>query len=83
MTDRKTITVDREVYERLEPLKKDDESWNEFGDRVADLLEADGQEDGEHSPNTAEPLTVDHIDDIVAKVERRVGREIENRLTRP
>lgn len=71
---RKTISLDKETYDRLAELKQDNESWTEFGDRVAG--EIDGR-DGEHEVNT---LTEDHIDDIAGETARRVVQDLETAL---
>jgi len=82
---RKSTTMGEDAFDRLDGHKHDDESWTEFGHRVADVLDAhDG--DGEHASNTPavpdDVLTEGHIDDIGAEVERRVERTLEN-LSRP
>ena len=78
---RKTITVPEPVYDDLDDVSRDDES---FGDTIARLTEADGDGEshagtGEHSPNT---LTVDHIEDIAAQTASQTAAELEDRLTR-
>jgi len=77
---RKTITVSEDVFDRLEDLKDDGESWTDLGERAADALE--GQDgDVNAAPNADQPLTEEHIDDIAAEVERRFERTLENSLT--
>lgn len=78
---RKTITVPEPIYDDLDYVNRDDES---FGDTIARLIVADEDAGshagtGEHSPNT---LTVDHIEDIAALTAQQTAAEVENRLTR-
>lgn len=76
--NRKTITIDEDAFERLDDLRDDDESWTEFADRAADVLEAESEgRDGEHTPNT---LTEEHIDDIVSRTSSQVVRDLETAL---
>jgi predicted CopG family antitoxin len=74
--NRKTISVDGEVYERWAEHKRDDESWTDILERGADTLESKDR-DVNASVNEDDPLTEDHIDDIAAEVERRVERTLE------
>jgi predicted CopG family antitoxin len=74
MTDRKHISMDEAVFERLESHKAEDESWSEFAERVADSLETDGRDD----KNRVETLTTEHIPEIAAAA----GRDVEDRMTR-
>ena len=75
---RKTITIDEATFERLDGLRREEESWTELAERAADVLEAetDGL-DGEHTPNT---LTEDHINDIASETASRVVRDLETAL---
>lgn len=80
---RTSISLSDDVFDRLKALKRDGESWTEFGERVADTLEA--QDDGVNSDSNATPddvLTEDHISDIGAEVERRVERTLDNMTRR-
>jgi hypothetical protein len=70
---RKSITVDASVYERLADHKDADESWSDFGARVADTLEDD--DGGEHKPST---VAVTNVDEVA----RATADEVENRMTR-
>jgi predicted CopG family antitoxin len=70
---RKTISIDEDVYDDLEELKRDDDSWTDLLRRLST-----GQ-GGEHDLNT---LTEEHIDDIATETARRTARELENRLNR-
>lgn len=75
---RKTITIDEAAFERLDDLRREDESWTAFADRAADVLEAGSAgRDGEHTSNT---LKEDHIDDIASETASRVLRDLETAL---
>lgn len=76
---RKTLTIPEAVYEDLDDVKGDDES---FGDTIERLIEAanadeSGDGDGEHDPNT---LTEDHIPDIAGATAREAADLLEERL---
>jgi len=71
---RKTVTFPKDVFDRLDDLKHDDESWPEFGERVADVLEA---QDGDVNTET-NTVVVDNVEEIA----RASAGEVENRMTR-
>jgi len=76
---RKTLTIPEEVYEDLDDVNHEEES---FGDTIARLVDAvDGAESGdptgEHDPNT---LTEDHIPDIASATARETADILEERL---
>ena len=68
--DRKTITIDADLYDDLATRKDATESWSDLLARLADECDADA----EHSVNT---LTEAHIDDIAATTARRTLEELE------
>lgn len=70
---RKTISIDEQVHENLQEMKRDNDSWSDLLRRLSD-----GQ-GGEHDLNT---LTEEHIDDIATETARQTARELENRLNR-
>jgi predicted CopG family antitoxin len=69
MSGRKTITVTEACYERLQAVKRSDESWTDCLTRLAD------DTDTERKPNTA---VVENIEEIA----RRTASEVEDRMTR-
>jgi len=76
---RKTLTIPGEVYEDLDDVNREEES---FGDTIARLVDAvDGAESGdptgEHDPNT---LTEDHIPDIASATARETADILEERM---
>jgi predicted CopG family antitoxin len=70
---RKTITISKNAYDRLAPLKDEDESWTDIIHGLVD--EVEGRDDGEHSPNT---VAVTNVDEIA----RATATEVENRMAR-
>lgn len=79
MGERKSISVDEPVYHRLAAHKRDDESWSDLANRAANALDA-VDADASHGEIPDDVLTEAHIDDIVAKTERRVLNGLENRM---
>lgn len=79
---RQSITVSKQAFERLKEHKRDGESWTDFGNRVADLLDGVEPPDaaGECGLNSADVLTKDHIDDIANRAARRTVDELETQL---
>jgi len=76
---RKTLTIPEEIYEDLDDVNREDES---FGDTIARLVDAVeggelGDGTGEHDPNT---LTEDHIPDIAGATARETADILEERL---
>jgi len=69
MSDRKTITLRESAYDALDDAKREDESFSDTVERLADGSE------GEHTPNT---VAVTNVDEIA----RRTADEVENRMTR-
>lgn len=79
MTDRKTLTIPKSVYDDLDDVNLEDES---FGDTIARLVEAvDGAGEGEHSPNTP---SLEEIREVIreetAELPRETASEVEGRL---
>lgn len=74
---RKTITVDESVYDRVDEVKRDEESWSDCLLRLVNTLESGDCDQSEHT----DVLTESHIDDIVARTARQTATEVENRLT--
>lgn len=73
MPGRKTITISKSAYDRLAPLKDEDESWTDVINSLVD--EVEGEDGGEHKPNT---VSVSNVDEIA----RATATEVENRMTR-
>jgi len=69
MSDRKTITLRESAYDALDDAKREDESFSDTVERLADGSEA------EHTPNT---VAVENVDEIA----RAAATEVENRMTR-
>jgi len=67
MSDRKTITIDADLHERLADAKPAGQSWTEFLDNLAD-----------GGVNTANTVVVGNIDELA----RATADEVENRMTR-
>jgi len=63
---RTTITVTDDAFEAADADRRDDESWSDYLQRVADT---------EHDPNTA---AVSNVDEIA----RATADEVEDRMTR-
>ncbi len=76
---RKTLTIPEEIYEDLDDVKGDDESFGDTIDRLIEAADADepGDGTGEHDPNT---LTEDHIPDIAGATARETADILEERL---
>lgn len=72
MTDRKTITVDEDVFEEAR-ANKGDRTWAEL---ILDGAHADsedeGQDEGQPKPLTAEDVPM---------LKREIASELENRMT--
>lgn len=68
MTDRKTITLREPAYDALDDAKREDESFSDTVERLADGPA------GEHTPNT---VAVENVDEIA----RAAASEVENRMT--
>jgi hypothetical protein len=80
MPDRTNISVQTTVYERLRAHKGDGESWTDFGDRVADLLDEDARDTTDHTQTTR--IDPAQADEIVRLAGDRAAEQVENRLTR-
>lgn len=70
MTERKTITVTEDAYERLLDHKSEGESWAQVFDRAADALESQDE--------TMNTTAVTNVDEIA----RAAADEVEDRMTR-
>lgn len=76
---RKTLTIPEEVYEDLDDVNREEES---FGDTIARLVDAveggeSGDDAGEHAANT---LREEHIPDIASATARETADILEERL---
>jgi hypothetical protein len=80
MPDRTTISVQTLVYERLRSHKRAGESWSDFGDRVADLLDDDARDTTDHTQSTRIDPT--QAEEIARLAGDRAAEQVENRLTR-
>ena len=74
MTDRKSITVSGDAFDRADAHKQEDESWTDFWHRVADTLESQ-DEDVSTEPDT---VVVENVDEIA----RASADKVENRMAR-
>jgi len=76
---RKTVTIPEEVYEDLDDVNDEDESFGDTISRAIDALEGaeSGEGTGEHDPNT---LREEHIPDIAGATARETADLLEERL---
>jgi hypothetical protein len=85
MSNRKTISVDEDVHERLDDIKKEDWSFNDLLDALADCYESHNGDVNTQVNTDALPdgvLTENHIDDIANQVAQNTADEVETRLQR-
>lgn len=69
---RTSISVDKTTKNRLDDLRPDGASWNEFMAEVADVYEAAG--DGDDADTDEFESRLDDVEDRVARVEELVDR---------
>ncbi|GGO03558.1 DUF7557 family protein [Haloarcula pellucida] len=83
---RKSITVDAETKARHEDLKREDETWDEFENRLADALEALETQDADVNADCGQVpddvLTEAHLSDIQTLTETAVEQALANATRR-
>jgi hypothetical protein len=74
VSDWTSIRVDRETKDRIDEMKDDEKSWNDFLNQCADIVE-NGELDAQNADTDTEQI-LNRLDDLEVGLRRKIEREL-------